>query len=85
MMHRELADVVARPLWISFGQSWQLQEVPEDCRKSKCYSYLEGEQGGSRQLQANQPHLDPWKGSGVANPGNYFQAHGQGNHMEWPA
>lgn len=81
MMPRELADVIARPLWINFEQSWQLQEVPEDCKKSKCYSYLEEGQGGSRELQANQPHLDPWEGGGVANPGNHFQTDEQ-DHME---
>lgn len=37
------------------------------------------------ELQANRPRLDPWKGSRVANPGNYFQTHEQENHQEWPA
>lgn len=76
-----LMSLIKVYLWINFHQSLQLQKVPEDCRKRKYYSCLEEGQGGSRELQANQPHLDPWKGPGVANPWNYFQE----NHMEWPA
>ena len=30
---RELADVIARPLWINFDQSWRLEEAPEDWKK----------------------------------------------------
>ncbi|RMC13010.1 hypothetical protein DUI87_10539 [Hirundo rustica rustica] len=78
-------DVIARPLWINFDQSRRLQEIPEDCRKSKCYSSLEEGQGGSRELQASHSHRDRWKGSGIGNPENYFQAHEQENHMECPA
>lgn len=39
-----------------------------------CQSCLQkGQEGESRELQAHQPHLDPWKGDGTANPGNHFQ------------
>lgn len=35
------------------------------------------------ELQACQPHLDPWKDVGAANLGNAFQAHkGEENHQE---
>ncbi|KFV09803.1 RNA-directed DNA polymerase from mobile element jockey, partial [Pterocles gutturalis] len=31
---REMAEVIARPLSIIFGKSWEMGEVPEDWRKA---------------------------------------------------
>jgi len=40
--------------------------------ESKSHSYSqEGQKGRSGELQAVQPHLDPWEGDGAANPGNH--------------
>ncbi|KAK4824897.1 hypothetical protein QYF61_021137 [Mycteria americana] len=52
--------------------------------RRKCHSYLqEKQEGGPRELEASQHHLDPWEGNGAANPGNHFQAHeGQESHQE---
>lgn len=55
-MMRELADVNRRPLSTIFERSWGSEEVLEDCKKAKSY-FLEG---GSSNLQAGQPHLQPW-------------------------
>ena len=47
----------------------------------KCHFYLQ--EGGPRELQADQPHLDSQEHDGAANPGNHFQAYeGQENHRE---
>jgi len=32
-----------------------------------------GQEEGLGDLQASQPHLNPWEGDGATNPGNYFQ------------
>ena len=79
-----LADVIVRPLSITFEGFWGVGEVPEDWRKANNRSSLEeGQEGGPRELQASQPHLDPWEDGGAANPGNHFQAHeGQERHQE---
>lgn len=43
-------------------------------KERKYHSFLqEGQEGGRRELQAS--YLDPWKGDGAADSGNYFQAH----------
>lgn len=40
----------------------------------KCHSYLKKRQeGGFRELQAYQPHLNPSEGNGTTTPGNHFQ------------
>jgi len=39
--------------------------------KSKCDFFLqEGQEGGPRELQADQLHLDPWESDGAADSGN---------------
>lgn len=46
--------------------------------ESKCHSYLKKvQERGPRELQAGQPHLDPWEGDGAPSPGNHFQIHDQ--------
>lgn len=55
--------------------------------ESKCHSYLQEGQGGQpKELQAGQPHLDPWKGDGAVHPRNYFHARErEENQQEWSA
>lgn len=44
--------------------------------ESNCNSYLqEVQERGPRELQADQPHLDPQGGEGTAPSGKHFQAH----------
>lgn len=57
----ELADVIVRPLYnlclivATERSAWRLE-------KSNCHSYIqEGQEGGPRELQAGQAHLDPWE------------------------
>jgi len=74
---RELADVIAEPLSIILERSWRTREVPEDWRKALCHSNLQkGQEGGSREVQASQPHLHPGKGDGAAHPRGHHQASG---------
>lgn len=43
-------------------------------------------QEGPREQQARQSLLNPWEGSGAANPGNHFEAHlGEENHQKQTA
>ena len=53
---RELTDVIAEPLSITFERSWRTGEVPQGLEESQCHSNLQkGKEGGPRELQANQP------------------------------
>lgn len=46
---------------------------PRGREESKCHGYLQGgQEGGSRELQTGQPHLDSWEGEGATHPGNPF-------------
>ena len=50
--------------------AWGLEE-------SQCHSSLQkGQEGGPRNLHANQLHLHPWKGDGTAHPGGHLKACG---------
>lgn len=43
-------------------------------KESKCHSTLQGRQeGGSKELQVGQSHLDPWEGNGATNYEKHFQ------------
>ncbi|PKU40159.1 rna-directed dna polymerase from mobile element jockey-like [Limosa lapponica baueri] len=57
---RELADVIVKPLSITFERSWRTGEVPEDWRHS---SLQKEQEGGLGKLQASQPHHNTWIGS----------------------
>lgn len=51
--------------------------------QSKCYSYLQEEQGGGTgKLQVSQAHLAPWEDDKAANPGNHFYTH-EGPEGDW--
>jgi len=51
---------------MAIGRSAQILE------ESRChFCFHEGQEAGPRELQASQPHLDPWEGDGAANPGNH--------------
>jgi len=74
---RELTDVIAEPLSITFERSWRTGEVPQGLEESQCHSNLQkGKEGGPRELQAGQPHLHPGKGDGAAHSGGHQQASG---------
>lgn len=43
----------------------------------------EGQEGGPRELEAGQHHLDPWEVDETAQPEKHLQAHeGEENHQE---
>lgn len=49
------------------GGSWGLEE-------SNCYCYLqEGQEGGSKELEAGQTNLDAWEDDWSYNPGSHIQ------------
>lgn len=80
-MLSETADVIPRPLLITFEMSWQLGEVTEKTeRKRKCHSYLQ--EGRSREPHASQPHFNNWKSDGATYPGNHFLIH-EGQEGDW--
>lgn len=64
---RELADVIVTMLSITFEQSQQLIEMPEEWRKANGTHLQKEQEGGPRELRASQAHLDG------ANHGNHFQ------------
>jgi len=81
---RELGDVIAEPLYIIFERSWRKGDVPEDWRKANVTPVFKkgkkedsqgalqkGQEGGPRELQANQPHLHPGKDDGAAHSGGH--------------
>lgn len=80
---REFCDAIVylwKVLVIQRG-SWKLEE-------SKCHSCLqEGQEGRSEELQAGEPHLNPWVGNGATNAGKHFQTHerqeGDGELSAW--
>jgi len=64
---REVADVIAEPLFTIFERSCRTGEVPEDWRKVNVTPvFKKGQLRGPRELQARQPHLHPGKGDGAA-------------------
>lgn len=68
----ETADVISRPLLITFEMSWQLGEVTEKTER-KCHSCLQ--EGRSREPHASQPHFSHWESDGATYPGNHFLIH----------
>jgi len=67
---RELVGVVAEPLSIIFERSWRTERKPVSLQSKK------GQEGGSRELQAGQPHLHSRKDDGTAHSGGHHQASG---------
>lgn len=60
-MQRELANIIARPL----SYLWKAVVT-----ESGSWGL---EEGAFDELQASQPHLDPWEGEEAYYPGNHFQ------------
>lgn len=67
---RELAGGIARPLLTILERLWQRGEVSEDWRRAPVLR--KGQGRGPGELWGSRPHLSPWAGDGVANPGNHF-------------
>ena len=60
----KLSDVVIKPLSIIFEESWLLDKVPSDWKKTETsLSFLK--KGKHRELQASKPHLCAWEGHGA--------------------
>jgi len=75
---RELADVIAEPLYMIFERSWRTGEVPEDWRKANVTPiFKKGKKEDPGNYRLVSPILHPGKGDGAAYPGGHHQASGR--------
>jgi len=74
---RELANEVAKPLSITFENSWQSGEVPTKWKRRNIMPISKREKRKTWGSTGSRSHLCARQNHGADPPGNYAKAHGK--------